>query len=403
MLQGLQGGFAPTRAQLHPQAIAPFNQAGQIQPVAAFQGFELGHALLQGRQALGITLQAGAIAIEITDQILQTGQTITAALAQRLHGAIKRLHLAQLLLTGGQMVEHRRRLVGPLEQTAHQGHHPFLQPHPMGQAVFLSRQPLALEGILQLGRLKIGQQLLQLGPLGLPLIPIQTRLLQSLGRLLPTAVGASNGLQQRLERLSGKAIQPPPLLARPGQLLGLALHREIEQQGPELLNLRPTHHHPVQPAAATEAVVREAPLAADQHVVVVSLQLLLRQPGDQGRREREAGLNHAALAAAPQQARRRTALHPPQQGIQRIEQDRFARTGFPGEHRESPAKRQLQTFDQGNVFEPQTREHGGCPKAVGGPADRSGSFFALEGVHPQTSPVALRPCGSPPWHGERPC
>ena len=58
------------------------------------------------------------------------------------------------------MIEHRWRLLCTLQQAAQQNHHPLLQPHPMGEAVFLVLELLTLLRILQLGRLQVGQQLL---------------------------------------------------------------------------------------------------------------------------------------------------------------------------------------------------------------------------------------------------
>jgi hypothetical protein len=78
---------------------------------------------------------------------------------------------------------------------------------------------------------------------------------------------------------AGKAIQPAALLTRAGQLLGLALHGEIQQQWPQLLNLGAIHGHAIEAVAAAEAIVAEAPLTAEQQFALVGLQLLLLQPG----------------------------------------------------------------------------------------------------------------------------
>ena len=89
-----------------------------------------------------------------------------------MQGAVQAFHLGQLLLTGRQVIQHRRRLVGSFLQAAYQGGHPLLEAHPMGQAIFFGLEPLALLGILQLGRLQSGQHLLLLRALGLELIPL---------------------------------------------------------------------------------------------------------------------------------------------------------------------------------------------------------------------------------------
>ena len=104
-LQGLQAGLGPSGGQLQPQLIPQLDQRGEVAAMAALQRLELGDALLQGPQALGITLEAGAIALEITGQILQSRQAITAAAAQGRNAGIKGLHLAQFLLAGRQVIQ----------------------------------------------------------------------------------------------------------------------------------------------------------------------------------------------------------------------------------------------------------------------------------------------------------
>ena len=56
--------------------------------MAPLQGLELGHALLQLRQAFWVTIKTRSIAIEIAGQILQSRQTIAAATAQLPNAAI---------------------------------------------------------------------------------------------------------------------------------------------------------------------------------------------------------------------------------------------------------------------------------------------------------------------------
>ena len=87
-LQGLQGSFATAGGQLLPQAIAQGDQASQILAMAPLQGLELGHALLQLRQAFWVTIKTRSVAIQIAGQILQSRQTIAAATAQLTDAAI---------------------------------------------------------------------------------------------------------------------------------------------------------------------------------------------------------------------------------------------------------------------------------------------------------------------------
>ena len=200
-----------------------------------------------------------------------------------------------------------------------------------------------------------------------------------MGRLLPSAAGLHHGLQQGLQGFPAAAIKPAPLLAWPRQLLGLPLNGEIQQQRPQILNLGTTDNHAIEAVAAREPLLTEAPFPAQDQLPLFGFQLLFPQPSLQGRREAEAGLNQAPAATAPQQAGPGAALGTPQQGIQRIEQDRFTRPSFAGQHGESRLERQVQALDQGNIFKPQTREHGGFRKAGGSGPNRSGSLIRLEG------------------------
>ena len=227
----------------------------------------------------------------------------------------------------------------------------------MGQAVLLLLEPLALARVVEAGSLQILEQLLLALALLLQLQPGATGQLQGRRRPLPGPVGLGHGLQGRLEGGTAKAIQPVALLPGPGELLGLPLHGEIEQQGPQLLDLGAVHRHPIEPVATVEPAVAEAPFTAEQDLGLLGRELLLLQPGLQRRSERETGFDQAAIVALAQQAAGRAPSRAAEQGIQGIQQDRLAGAGFPGEHREATAEIELQLLDQGNVVKAQTGEH----------------------------------------------
>ena len=383
-LKGLQAGVCPTGGQLLPQNVPAVDQLLKREAMAALQRLELGDALLQVPQAVGIAVEGGAVAVELAGQVLELGEPIAAAGAELRHGGIQLLHGGQFALAGRQMIEHRGRFIGPLHQPTDQRHHPLLQAHPMGQAVFLGLQQLPLGGILQLGRLQIRQQLLLPLPLLLQLLPVGLGLLEGLGGAPPAAVGLRRRSQQGLQRFAREAVQPAPLLTGPRQLLGLPLNGEIQQQRAQLLDLGPVDRHPIEPVAAAEPLLAEAPLPAQQQFTVVGLQLLLLEPLQQGWGEAETGLDHATLRPLAQQA----GAGSPQQRIERVQQDRLAGAGFTSEHRESAAELQLQPLNQSDVLEAQAGEH----RQAGVGPDRSGRSFRLEG--------GQRACG--PRHREAP-
>ena len=117
------------------------------------------------------------------------------------------------------------------------------------------------------------------------------------------------------------AIQPAALLTGAGQLLALALDGEIEQQGPQLQHLGAADDDAIEAMATAEAALQQAPIAAEQQVVVFGIELLGRQPSQHRRRQAEAGLNAPPLATAPQQAGSGRSLGAAQQGIEGIEED----------------------------------------------------------------------------------
>ena len=84
-----------------------------------------------------------------------------------------------------------------------------------------------------------------------------------------------HGLQERLQGFPATAIQPAALLAGPGQLLGLTLNREIQQQRPQILNLGATNNHAIEAVAASEPFLMEAPFPAQDQFPLLGVQLLL--------------------------------------------------------------------------------------------------------------------------------
>ena len=340
---------------------------------------------MQLPQAVWIALQARAVAIELTNEVLKLREAVAKTGVQRRHAAIELLHLGQLRLAGGQVIQHRWGFLRAIHQPSHQGHHPFLETHPMGKPVLFVLQTTALRWVLQLGRLQVIQQLLLPLQVGLQREPIGLGLLQSRGRLPPRAITLLNGGKVLLQVSGAKAIQPAALLTRPGQLLGLPLNREIQQQGPERLDLLTVDRNAIESMAARESIVLLAPFAAQQHLLLIALQLLLTQPLLQRRTEGKTGFNHPLMAALAQQPR----PLPPQEGVEGIQKNGLTGSGLTGKHREALTKLQLQLFDQSNVLETQTGKH----KQPGVGPDRSGCLFRLEGGHVRHRPHPCRSSG----------
>ena len=213
------------------------------------------------------------------------------------------------------MIQHRRRPLRSFHQPAEQGHHPLLQPHSVGQTILVDLKALALLGILQGRRLQILQQLLLALAFLLKAGLGGTGGGQGGGGLPPGAPGHRRDLQQRHLIGPGEAVEPAALLAGPGQLLGLTLHGEIQQQGAELQHLAPSDRHAIEPVATDRPSLLQAPVAAEQQLVLLGLQLLLLQPGLHRWRKRETRLDPAALTASAQQPRPLGTLGTAQEGV----------------------------------------------------------------------------------------
>ena len=159
------------------------------------------------------------------------------------------------MVAGGEVIEHRRRRLGPLHQPAQKLRHPLLEAHAVGEAVLVGLEPLALERIVQSRRLQIFEPLLLLQPLALKGQLLGSRPLQGRRRRLPKLKGLAGGFQQPLVALNGRAIQPAALQTGAGQLLALALDGEIEQQGPQLKHLGATDDDAIEAIATAEAAL----------------------------------------------------------------------------------------------------------------------------------------------------
>ena len=176
------------------------------------------------------------------------------------------------------MIKRRGGPFRPLLEATDQGHHPLLQAHAVHQPVLVGFEGLALEGILQPRRLQFIQPLLVplaflLQPLAVAPGPLQGSLC-----LLPVPLGAAGWFQARQQGVVAEAIQPAALLPGPGQLLGLTLNRELQQQRPQFQQLGAADDHTVDAAAAADAFLKAAPLATDHQLLLTRVQLLLPEP-----------------------------------------------------------------------------------------------------------------------------
>ena len=130
---------------------------------------------------------------------------------------------------------------------------------------------------------------------------------------------------------------------------------EVDEPLAQLLQLRERGGAAVDPRAALALRVEHA---AQQHVAVVGRDALLRQPGaDAGRvRDRELGGELGARRARAELAHLETVA---EQQAQRVEQDRLARAGFAGEHREARRELDVERLDDDEIADGQRAQHRG--------------------------------------------
>lgn len=236
----------------------------------------------------------------------------------------------------------------------------------MGQSILLGLQVPPLQGILQPSGLQIFQQLFLALPLPLQLLHLDERLPQGAIRLLPGPMGLPHRLQQGQKLLPGETIEPLPLLPGARQILGLPLHREIQQEGAQGKDLGTADGNALEPAPTADPTLLQAPFPADEKLALPHLQLLGLQPALHGRGEGEGGLHPSPLTTTPQEARPLSSLGTAQQRIEGIQKDRLASAGLPGQHREALAETQFQGIDEGDVLKAQRCEHARWIEDIGG-------------------------------------
>ena len=116
-------------------------------------------------------------------------------------------------------------------------------------------------------------------------------------------------------------IQPLALLPGLGQQLGLTLHREIDQQRPQGQQLLTVHRRAIEPRTAGPTVaVLTFPFPADQKLVL-RIEIRLRQPGLQKRREPKTGFDPRPLGTLAQQPLASSSLSTTKHCIKGVEEE----------------------------------------------------------------------------------
>ena len=132
------------------------------------------------------------------------------------------------------MLEHRGSPFSPFDQSPLHLLTALLQAHAMAKPVLLLFQQHPFLGVIKLGCLESLQLLLLIGAVLQQSFLLGSGLLQSRGRLGPQLLALAHRLQHIREFAAAKTIQPTPLLPSAGELLGLPLAGEIQQQGAQL-------------------------------------------------------------------------------------------------------------------------------------------------------------------------
>ena len=175
------------------------------------------------------------------------------------------------------MVDGRWRLIGTILQPSDQFPEPLLQMHPVHKAILFSSELTQLIGVFQVGRLKLLEQSLAFLQLLLKTLRLRPGLLQNPEGFTPQQPLTTHLIQAGLQLCSSQAIQPTALLPWSRQLLGLALHREVNQQGAKGQHLLTIHRHTIDTKTTGEALVLTAPFTAHHQLLVLTVTVFKRQ------------------------------------------------------------------------------------------------------------------------------
>ena len=159
-----------------------------------------------------------------------------------------------------------RGLLGPVAQTAEQGPQPLLQSNPVNQTVLLVFQLLLLIGVIESSLLKLFKQILLVLSSLLRIVQVPFAGLEGRSNIPPVLPAPGHHISSGPQRITAKTVEPEALLPGFGQLLGLALHREIDQQGTQIQQLLPVHRHTIQAGPAEKTILLSllaTPLATD--------------------------------------------------------------------------------------------------------------------------------------------
>ena len=146
-----------------------------------------------------------------------------------------------------------------------------------------------------------------------------------------------------------------------GQLLGLALHREIDQQGTQIQQLLPVHRHTIEAGPAEKTILLSllaTPLATDEKLVdAIEIKISIDQPALHRWGDRKTGFDPRSVASTAEQANTSCSLGTPKHRIHSIQKNGFSGSGLAGQHRETALKRQVQAINECDVLELKTGQH----------------------------------------------
>ena len=315
-------------------------------PVAASQAHPGRHACVQVGQALGLQLGMAEVGVERMRRVLQLRDRAVQRVEHRRDARVVVGHAAQLV----DGAEGQRLGIGvgighAVERAAHGVH----QRLGVGQALVFAGQP---------GPFAVaGRQLVQFGDLPGQALTLAQQLVTALAGLGQRLLGGPAGGEARRDLGAAdarQAVEQRPRAGRPGEALPGVLAVDVEQVVGGFTQLCHRGGAAVDPGAALALGVDGAAQQQRLSAAIGAVEPGVLQPAAQCRRGVELGAQLGACGAFAHHAGIAPAA---QHQLQRIDQDRLARAGLAGQHREAGVEFQVERRHDDEIAQGQAPQH----------------------------------------------
>src|SRR6202022_3269142 len=218
-----------------------------------------------------------------------------------------------------------------------------------------------------------------------------------LARLRRAPVVPGLGQAGRPDRVVGKGVEDHAMVGRFEQPALLELALDLDQAVAQLAQQPHTRGLVVDKGAAA-AVGREQPPQNDGLAGILAPGLAQDRVGGMVAPDRELGRHRRLLGPGPHQP----GLRPPaERQAERVQEDRLAGPGLPGQHAQARAKRERESVDQHDIADGQAEQHCGddTSAAAAKPAPSASVLLFLQGICRRFTSRTLAPVRQPRNNG----